>query len=215
MSRAVLTLLVVACVALPGAASAQLFGERNLGGTIARPTFPDQTAGGGAGPRDPRFQRGTAEARTFVGAELLDLANPVGLQQALGMPLAPQSAVDGLREELQPRVNRIIIEPPPVRPLPYRARLRVDFDYPALPEETLTVALSERLRSAMSRLEPLPDVKVTVLDRTAILEGAVSSHRSRALAEQLVRLEPGVSRIENRLEVLEALPEPTGPAPAP
>lgn len=196
-------LLWLVCSAV-GSASAQLFGERTLGSSLTRPTFPDSSGGG---PRDPRFLRGTEEARTFVGAELLDLANPVGLQQALGLP-GLRSAVDGLREELQPRVNRVILEPPPAKPLPYRGRLRVDFDYTRPTAEQTAADLTRQLRSAMIRLEGQPEVSVTVRGRTAILEGAVSSHRTRALAEQLVRLEPGVSRIENRVQVLEPLPEP-------
>jgi hypothetical protein len=201
---------LLSAVATVERADAQLFGDRTLGSTIQRPTFPDQQAPDmpGAGPSDRRFIRGTAEARTFVGAELLDLVNPVGLQQALGMPVTARSAVEGLREEPQPRVNRLLLEPPPVRPLPYRARLRVDFDYPKLTDAAVTADLSGRLQAAMSRLEPLPDVTVQVHDRTAILEGVVASATLRTLAEQLVRLEPGVSRIENRLQVTEPLPAP-------
>lgn len=214
---ALTTLLCAAAVA--ERAPAQLFGDRTLGNTIQRPTFPDQQAPQmpGAGPSDRRFIRGTAEARTFVGAELLDLANPVGLQQALGLPATQRSAVDGLREEPPPRVNRVILEPPPVRPLPYRARLRVDFDYPRPGDRQVTADLSRRLEEALSRLEPLPDVKVRVHDRTAILEGEVASAPLRTLAEQLARLEPGVSRIENRLRVSEPLPEraPEAALPAP
>ena len=60
-------------------------------------------------------------------------------------------------------------------------------------------------QSASSRLQTLPasnrinGVNVTMEGRTAIVTGVVNSDRDRRMSELLMRLEPGVSRVENRV----------------
>lgn len=46
-------------------------------------------------------------------------------------------------------------------------------------------------------------VHVQMQGRTAILQGTVSSASDRRMSELLIRLEPGVSQVENRINVAE------------
>lgn len=50
---------------------------------------------------------------------------------------------------------------------------------------------------------PLYGVSVQMQGRTAILQGTVSSVSDRRMSEMLIRLEPGVSQVENRINVAE------------
>jgi hypothetical protein len=63
-------------------------------------------------------------------------------------------------------------------------------------------------QSATGRLSSLPSgsridgpVRVSVSGRTAVIEGVVGSERDRRMSELLMRLEPGVSNVENRIRV--------------
>ncbi|WP_143543945.1 BON domain-containing protein [Rhodopirellula sp. MGV] len=47
------------------------------------------------------------------------------------------------------------------------------------------------------------NVNVTMDGRTAILTGTVGSEKDRRMSELLIRLEPGVSQIDNRVSVVE------------
>jgi len=51
-------------------------------------------------------------------------------------------------------------------------------------------------------------IEVSVEGRTAILRGQVVSESDRALAEQLVLFEPGISAVQNDLQVKPPAPKP-------
>ncbi len=82
------------------------------------------------------------------------------------------------------------------------ATLRPGFEHPRAgapqADQILTNRLSQMLRMRM----PTP-VEATVQDGTATLRGFVRSEEQRRLAEQLVRLEPGVWAVNNQLAVEE------------
>ncbi len=80
---------------------------------------------------------------------------------------------------------------------PVRITLNVGFSYPPPNEARLGLAIQDRLSRVLKRR--FPSVEVT--GRTVTLRGTVSTAHERELAEQLVRLEPGVSVVQNDLVV--------------
>jgi hypothetical protein len=82
----------------------------------------------------------------------------------------------------------------------HRPRYRVGFEPPVVNAAQLTAALTERLEKFLLQ-GGSTQIEVSVQNRTASLEGSVTSDDDRRLAERLVSLEPGVDRIENRLVV--------------
>lgn len=87
-----------------------------------------------------------------------------------------------------------------------RTRLRSGVEV----QSVAPAAIQSQVRQRLSSLpvgERLNGVEITMDGRTAILTGQVESEQRRRMSELLIRLEPGVSRIDNRLTV--------GPANAP
>jgi osmotically-inducible protein OsmY len=88
-----------------------------------------------------------------------------------------------------------------VRDVP--TKLNIAFDHPATAKNSTTTV---QMRS-LDAYRGLPDqsqassVKIVMENGTAILQGFVASKHDRAIAEQLARLEPGVWKIKNELEV--------------
>lgn len=62
-----------------------------------------------------------------------------------------------------------------------------------------------RLQNRAS-LQRLGSIEMAMRGRTLVLSGIVPTERARALAAQVVLLEPGVADVENRLQVADALP---------
>jgi len=67
---------------------------------------------------------------------------------------------------------------------------------PALVQQTAT----DRFRQLVGK-PSLRGIKVKMQDRTAILSGTVATERDRRMSQLLVQLEPGVSKVENRIVV--------------
>ena len=82
---------------------------------------------------------------------------------------------------------------------PVRIRLRPVFvvvpRQPEIVESTVQTTLEQALTSEIAA--PI----VTVRGNQATLEGAAGSQRARQVAERMALLQPGVSRVENRIEV--------------
>ncbi len=200
-------------------AQAQMFGERNLGQPITRQPSPGQTpttqplqpgnpstnlTGSLAAGLDSgvaRFLRDSRSEGAFVGRDTRDVAGFVGTVQTDNLG-AVTSAVDGLNILQGPNVNRIRPEPILRRPGPYRPRLTVGFEFTGRTAPVLERHLTTRLATGLEARLASP-VKVEVVGRKAILSGEVASEYARTLAGELVRLEPGVSQVENRLRVAE------------
>lgn len=74
----------------------------------------------------------------------------------------------------------------------------------------------QRLNEIRGHLQDLPNserftgVDITVEGRTAVLTGNVESPRDRRLIEGLVRLEPGISKVENNVRVVRLEQIPAG-----
>jgi hypothetical protein len=76
--------------------------------------------------------------------------------------------------------------------------LKFDVDLP--PDSAVSSAATRSLAKSM-RLPAGAPVEVAVQGGTAVLRGVVATAHDRALAEQLVLLEPGIARVVNELEV--------------
>jgi len=95
--------------------------------------------------------------------------------------------------------------PPP----PIHIQFQPSFSLQRAPVELV----ADRLELNLSRLLEQRDagaVRVVLSDRTATLTGSVTSEYQRRLLERMVRIEPGVSTVENLIAVEEY---PLAPAP--
>jgi len=81
-----------------------------------------------------------------------------------------------------------------------RTRLRSAVEVAPVPSSNLQQTANSRLQRLPGN-DQLRGVNVTVDGRTAVVDGVVPDDRSRRMSELLLRLEPGVSRIENRVTV--------------
>lgn len=93
-----------------------------------------------------------------------------------------------------------------------RIRPQVNFQHPIRPPATTTTAISTRLDRFATRDPQFRDVQFDLADNGVVtLRGSVASEENRRLAAALVRLEPGVRRVDNQLGVA---PPPPLPGPA-
>ena len=88
--------------------------------------------------------------------------------------------------------------------------LQAAFDYPKPPSDKLTTALTRRLVQTKG-LHMQSPVTVLAQNGTVTLRGTVASEHARAVAERLVRLEPGVWKVNNELQVAGAPADSTPP----
>jgi hypothetical protein len=93
----------------------------------------------------------------------------------------------------------------------YRITRTVAFDYALPPPAQYSATLSQRVTRAL-RLPDGHSLRVILQGRTAIVQGEVATEHARDLAERLLRLEPGVSSVQNELTVI-ATPPADAPLP--
>lgn len=180
-------------------ASAQLFGPRQLGGTLSRRTPPGMNTVGTLTGGE-RFIRGNRRPGDFVGTDTRDLGVFIGARQSQGGRQI-RSAISGVREAPGPNVNQRLNASPKMPMGIYQPRVRIAFDYvPRSPTE-LESELSRRLTTRVAGPDASRSIAVTLVDRTAILRGVVASRRDAALAAAMARMEPGVSEVRNDLTV--------------
>lgn len=80
------------------------------------------------------------------------------------------------------------------------AAVRLGFSMPTPPADQSAAATLQQVQKD-GRLQTIGAIQVVVEQGVAVLRGAVASPHDRSLAEQLVRLEPGVRQVRNELEV--------------
>ena len=86
---------------------------------------------------------------------------------------------------------------------------RIAFRVPPITPTTLTSSLQTQFNSLRDRL---PGVGVTSTEPGhVVLTGTVESEQARRLAAAIVRLEPGVRRVTNELQIAGEAPEPVLP----
>lgn len=86
------------------------------------------------------------------------------------------------------------------QPDPIRVKLIPEFDY-QLPSAAETEQAVNATLSRAAAVRSLPETQAELVDGVVTLRGTVRTERDRLLAERLASIEPGVSRVENLLEV--------------
>ena len=82
-----------------------------------------------------------------------------------------------------------------------RVRLRSAVQVAPLSNNQIQRSAVQTLSQAPSRVN-VQGVNVSINQGTAVLNGTVRSEKDRRMSELLMRLEPGVRRVENRVVVL-------------
>ena len=80
-------------------------------------------------------------------------------------------------------------------------RLRIAFDHPSPVSGATVESLRSRLNTYLGERATGLVIDPELRERTLTLRGTVASKDDRALAERLAQLEPGVSHVENLLDV--------------
>jgi len=92
-------------------------------------------------------------------------------------------------------------------PPPVHVHLRPRFQYEPLAAARVTADVQSRI-SAILAARDAGTVRVVVEDRKATLIGSVRSEYERLLLAKLAAIEPGISRVENRITIEEVLVVP-------
>ena len=85
----------------------------------------------------------------------------------------------------------------------FRTRMAIGFSYAPANATAVAATLVKRLQGRHGIKSSAP-IEVAVQGQTAILRGEVLSDHDRLLAEQLLRLEPGIWLVQNELKVSSA-----------
>ena len=203
-----------------GGTSSGAFGSRNLGGGLSagKSNFGGTNRGTntvgqpgevGAQTGNERFTRGGRAAGQFVGADGADTANMIGI-----MAGAQNAALQGLSRSLSNlNPNQGKQEGNTRAKKTVRAVRSVEFEYRVPAAAVLNTTLGTRLTRSKS-VAAQGNVVVAMEGRTAVLTGVVANEHARDLAARLCLLEPGVSKVENRLTIPEELAPATVVGPA-
>ncbi|PAY21248.1 BON domain-containing protein [Rhodopirellula sp. SM50] len=81
-----------------------------------------------------------------------------------------------------------------------RVRLRSGIEVPPRPVTEIQQSARQLLRR-LPHSSRIPGVNVTMDGNTAVLTGSVASEKDRRMSELLMRLEPGVNQVDNRVVV--------------
>jgi len=144
-----------------------------------------------------RFIRGNRRSGDFVGNGMRNRSHFIGSQQGtVGSHV--ESATSGLHVAASTNVNQ-----PAASELTasgtYQPALEIGFELPNRAEK-VSSELTRHLQASPA-IRQGSRIAVSVEGRTAILRGEVVSESDRALAEQLVLFEPGISAVRNDLQV--------------
>ncbi len=190
-------------------AVAQLFTPRNSQSGILR--------------GNERFLRSNRTRRSFVGSDRTEQKSFVGSQQAIATGQV-RPATEGLRIETTDtrRINRPMA-PQPARGM-YYPRLELDLDVPAyvdrdkkdqyLNQEPILPCdacgnqasqidvgnTAKRIQERVRRVAG-PNVHISVIDATAVVNGSVDSDRTLDLLTAMLEFEPGIDQIRNEVRV--------------
>lgn len=194
--------LVLLLVAVSDHCHAQgLFGDRQLGRAVNKRSAPQSTGPDSGVTTGRRFLRDERSVTDFVGSAIAQEAagNFVGGQSAASTAV---SSIVGLTEEARPVLNR----PRFVRPSGmYAERLKLTADsLPPSGSANDVFPISDST-AAIIQARSLT-IEVSPEGNSAILLGSVPSEHDRQMTELLVKLEPGIQTVENRLTVDPSLP---------
>jgi len=155
---------------------------------------------------DEVYVRGNRRKTDFVGTDSQEANDFVGSPS--GESKGQVKSGKTKRQTTSKRdVGRQPSRPQPTKPM-FRPQLSVDFDFRPLPLQQVGTDLGAQLEASLIRHSEsaVPvgrngSIDVSLKGQTATLRGEVSSERERTLAELLSLLEPGVSKVENKLVV--------------
>lgn len=150
-------------------------------------------AAGLANSAGERFQEGG-----FVGRDADDVRNGFESQNARR---GPGGMLDAMVENLnEMRESRRRWQERNAAPPAIRVQLRPAFDVPAIPPLQANVPMQRRLSKEMA-VVGLASPQIEMVGRTAVIRGTVATERDRELIARLAKLEPGVSQVENLVEI--------------
>jgi len=231
--RPILTVLAAATMAAVAAeAHAQLFGSRTLGTTSSSSTLsksrPSGASDAGSASIRQRFLSdyfgeddfvgaGSGDQRGFVGARRLFSSGASQPSTSSRNVSRSRTSTPTVRVERAPDANRSLQSTSAKGALGklYSPRLAVGFGQPGpAPSEVsrnlarqLAISLTGHLASAFA-VDPTRRIEVSLADGKATLRGSVSSEHEKMMAGLLALFEPGISEVENQLQV----GHPTQPA---
>ena len=184
-------------------ASGQLFGNRQMGGSLMR----QPAAGGGefAGnvgmvQGNERYIRGNRAANDFVGGAGRDAGGFVGQVNAAMVDASRVPTTLGTPRQANraPQINR-----PVQRHRPNTLHFPpLELGFQPEPEQVQQLAVTAEQNLGQSLVERFGNrIEVLVEGRTAILQGEVDDAKSSRLAELMAGFEPGISEVRNQLQV--------------
>jgi osmotically-inducible protein OsmY len=202
-----------------------MFGNRTMGGAGTRSGRGTFNAGNAFGASNDlsnaRFVRGNRQAGDFVGTDAQDQQHEVGgVQDDMNTGNYPQSggptsstSRGSNNPNSRQNTNRNRQDSggsAGQNSTSIRTTFRAGFDYPKPKPNQLKTTLTRRL-ALMSSIQTQAPIRVEVQGRTTILRGVVATDHDRFLAESMIRLEPGVEKVKNELEVENPTPEDSTP----
>jgi hypothetical protein len=193
---AIAILLAVASI------EAQDSGGRSLGQPLSAGS---STLFGGRGTiiGSERFLRKNRSARDFVGADRDDASKFVGnIEANAGSGTNSSGPSVPVATDRSAEINKSL--PTSTRNTIYEPVLVVEFEFPQISPTRVERDLSLRLSKMIPQLAA-HSVVVSMEGRKAIVQGEVASESSKKLVETLIRFEPGVSSVDNRLQVVPQL----------
>ena len=146
-----------------------------------------------------RFLKDKRRSGDFVGTDAGERREFVGAQEASGATRV-RSATSGLRVKKSREANVQVRAATERRNAMYDPRLVVAFEVNRQSPRAIQADLRRRLVDSR-HLKWAGPVSVTVRGDTAVLAGTVASQHDREMAEIVLMFEPGISKVENRLEV--------------
>lgn len=198
MLKTLLHFLIFFALVLPetNTATAQLFGQRSLGGSLSKRSAPGASASPGTIDGNRRFLREQRDVLDFVGAGAA-AGGDTGFVGGASAVSTATSSVTGLREEVRPPLNR----PRIVRNNGiYPERLSLSPDLKSEPTAFNEVTTPSKSTVNFIQRHSLM-IEVSAEDHVATLQGEVPSEHDRRLVEAYVMLEPGIRTVVNRLTV--------------
>ena len=177
-----------------------------FGGQTAAPAATIPGAGGPAEAiTEPnrRFLRQNRSSNDFVGKNSAQSGKFVGSVQTDGTFVKP-AAADAVERSAPVSLLNPARTPVPKNRM-YEPRLSVGFRPISRPEADVSATLQKQVYRLNQR-DPSIQVTTIVVGQTVHLQGNVGSEEQRALIEQMMLFEPGISSVQNDLRVLSAAP---------
>ena len=191
--RKVLTLIFVGCISFTGmTAHAQILGD-----IFSTQSMFDSLQGGGIAP-------GTDLGNlmdTITGADTTIQQGPTLDESLLVISDPPSNINQTIADTIDTQTGR------------YRPRLKIVFtEFPLRSLESVersnnphNTAVKTGAEITIQRIQDrlrIPQLDLAVKDRTAIVSGTVETERQRSLVATMLRFEPGIDTVQNKLIVV-------------